>query len=369
MYTTVDENKELREKLQKYEEMLQSLLEGPFSEGTILSKMFNNMYRLSTGEQVSFTGFNIENPELSTLTPGTKVLVSKEGVIISILPEELMEKHEPTKFNFIDWDQIGGLKSQITKIRETLEYPIKYGKLYKEYGMGLSKGVVLYGPAGCGKTLIAKAIASDILRGTEITEDSFIYLKGGEMLSPYVGVAENNIKSIFDRARRYYKNTGKRCVIFIDEAEAILPSRGSRYSSDVDSTIVPTFLSEMDGFEENSTFIILATNFLNQLDAAVVRPGRIDLSLEIGRPSQEDVEDILRIYLSKTKTKDSVDNLARKFAPILVENESSRLSGAFIKNVVEKASMLALKEDVKEMGRFTRASGITLQNLIDALNY
>lgn len=366
-----EENKQLREQLHKYEEILERVLEGPQFEGIIASKIFNNRYRLLVNDRPTFA--TIADQKLISLKPGDRVMVTKDNVIASVLPEELKEKKEPPKFQFIKWEEIGGFKSQIEKIRDTIENPVKYAHLYEQYGLSASKGVVLHGPAGCGKTMIAKAIASDVLQGSQIDEDSFIYLKGGEMLSPYVGVAENNIKAIFDRARRHFKNTGVRSVIFIDEAEAILPARGSRHSSDVETTIVPTFLSEMDGFEDNATFIILATNFLHQLDEAVIRPGRIDLNIEIGRPSEVDVEDILRIYLNKTKVNGDIDKIISEFLPICTQDQYMRqMSGAWIKNIIDKAISIAIKKEVagkSMLQKMRNNQGITIDHLKQALTY
>ena len=351
--TTAEENKELRERLKEYEEMLKQILEeGEFHEGVIASNSSDGMYRIQTDGGFAF---KYADPRLGKLKEGTRVMFTKDA-IKRILPEELMLKPEPVDFKPVEWDEIGGLKSQVDKIRETIELPLKHTKLYKEYGLSPSKGVVLYGPPGCGKTMVAKAIASTLLYGFSLNEDSFIYLKGGEMLSPYVGVAENNIKSIFERARNNYKKTKTRSVIFIDEAEAILPARGSRRSSDVDSTIVPTFLSEIDGFEDNATFIILATNFANQLDPAVVRPGRIDLKIAINRPDEEDVKEILDIYLSKTKVEKNLDTAS--IAKKLYAAKKDTISGAMIKNVVEKATMSAIKRDINnKVNRFAKAFG------------
>ena len=347
-----EENQELRERLAEYEDILKKTLEGPFSEGVIKSAAFNNMYRVDKGGSVMFVPFNPKKPELAKLPVGQHVLLAK-SIIVDVLPEELTQKPDPVHFDFISWGDIGGLKSQIQKIRDTIELPILQAHRFKKYGLSPSKGVVLYGPPGCGKTMVAKAIASHFLQGQQLTKDSFIYLKGGEMLSPYVGAAEANIKAIFDRARANYAKTKQRSVIFIDEAEAILPARGSRRSSDVDTTIVPTFLSEMDGFEENATFIILATNFLEQLDPAVIRPGRIDLSVEISAPTEDDSADILNIYLKKSRTYDKVEGLAKFAAKQIFRATGGRVSGAMLKGLVEKAATFAIKREIdgaKECG-------------------
>lgn len=361
--TITEENEKLREKLAQYEELLDKMLGGPFSSGTITSKTALGMLRVTGDdgkEQVLAPSPDIDE---STLIEGTRVLFSSQ-MIAYILPPELEKTPEEVKFDFIDWNQIAGVQSQVERIQEAVNAPIIYGKYYKEYGLTPCKGILLYGPPGCGKTMIAKAIASSFLKGKDITKDSFIYMKGGEMLSPLVGAAENNIKAVFNRARQNYVKNGNKSVIFIDEAEALLPARGSRRSSDVETTIVPTFLSEMDGFEENSTFIILATNYPNQLDAAVIRPGRIDLKIEIGRPTKEDAIDIFDLYLHKTKCSVNPCDLAFSASAHLFDSDKAGLaSGALIKSIVDQACLLAVKRAVKGMN-----NGVTEEDIITVID-
>lgn len=330
----------LRDKISQYEKLLEKVMDGPFMESVVISQ-YSGLYRVMVnGNDVIIP----KSPNLATNPKaGDKVMVNK-NMIISILPEELEKPVKPVEFDHITWEQIGGLKSQISQIRDAIELPIKHPDYLKRMGLEPSRGVLLYGPPGCGKTMVAKAIASAFLDGTELNPDSFIYLKGGEMLSPYVGVTENNIKSIFSRARQNYKVRKQRSVIFIDEAEAVLNARGSRRSSDVDLTIVPTFLSELDGFESNSTFIILATNFKDALDPAIIRPGRIDLRLEISRPTVEDAEDIFKIYLKGKPVSGNVDELAKKISEEAYTKFNGRLSGALIKGIVDKASYSIIRE-------------------------
>lgn len=361
--TVQEENTKLRERIKEYEEMLEKMMEGPYSSGTIVSKQAMNMFRVTSdkGDELLLT----PSPNVSTsnLKEGTRVLFN-HNMIVDLLPSELEKTPEEVKFNFIDWCDIAGVSSQVARIQEAVNAPIMYGKYYKEYGLTPCKGILLYGPPGCGKTLIAKAIASMFLRDKNITNDSFIYMKGGEMLSPLVGAAENNIKSVFRRARHNYVKTGNKSVIFIDEAEALLSARGSRRSSDVETTIVPTFLSEMDGFEENGTFIILATNHPNQLDSAVIRPGRIDLRIKINRPNMEDSVDIFNLYLSKTKcNKDPLDLAFTASEHLFSTDKAASVSGAFIKSIVDNACLCAVRRAMKGMN-----TGVTEEDIIQAIN-
>lgn len=341
--TIQEENKELRSQIKDYEKLFEKMMGGPYQSGSITSKEYKGMYRvlLDNGKETIITANNKVDKKL--LKEGARVMCNT-NVITEVLPDELEKKPEEVNFDFIDWNQIAGIKSQVEKIKEAINAPMMYGKFYKQYGLSPCKGILLYGPPGCGKTMIAKAIASTFLKDKNITKDSFIYMKGGEMLSPWVGAAENNIKSVFTRARQNYKKNGNKSVIFIDEAEAILPARGSRRSSDVETTIVPTFLSEMDGFEDNSTFIILATNYPNQIDSAVIRPGRIDMKIEIRRPIEEDAVEIFDLYLHKTKCSKDACDLASVAAKHLFNTDKvNMVSGALIKNIIDRACLTAVR--------------------------
>lgn len=361
--TTTEENKLLREKIKEYENLLEKMMGGTHESGTVASEVSSNMCRViaDTGtEKILALHPNIKK---NSVKLGVRVLFNTQ-MVVDILPFGLEKVPEEVSFDFINWNQVAGVKSQVERIQEAINAPMMYSKYYKEYGLTPCKGILLYGPPGCGKTMIAKAIASSFLKGKDITKDSFIYMKGGEMLSPLVGAAENNIKAVFERARRNYTKNHNKSVIFIDEAEALLPARGSRRSSDVESTIVPTFLSEMDGFQENSTFIILATNYPNQLDAAVIRPGRIDLKIEIGRPTEEDATDIFDLYLHKTKCSVNPCDLAFSASSHLFNSDKARLvSGALIKSIVDQASLLAVKRAVKGMN-----NGVTEEDIITIIN-
>lgn len=343
--TYQEEINALRKQISQYEELLEKVMEGPLMESVVISK-HDGLFRVmvNDNEIIIPKSPNIEKD----VKVGDKVMINNK-IVVAVLPPELEKPIKPVEFEHIRWEQIGGLKSQIQEIRDSIELPIKHPEYLKRMGIEPSRGVLLYGPPGCGKTMIAKAIASAFLDGTELNPDSFIYLKGGEMLSPYVGVTENNIKSIFSRARMNYKVRKQRSVIFIDEAEAILNARGSRRSSDVDLTIVPTFLSELDGFESNSTFIILATNFKDALDPAIIRPGRIDLRLEISRPTEEDTKDIFKIYLKHRPVHGNVDEIVKNISKEAYSRFNGKLSGAIIKGIVDKASYSVIRENKKEL--------------------
>ena len=190
--------------------------------GQIIAGPYKRRYRVQTTEGERLL---LQNPNVKETFKVGKNVICNKSLVVSYLPELLERQETPVEFKPIMWEEIGGFKSQIEAVRQAVEFPLKYAKVYKEFGIRPSKGLLLYGPPGCGKTLIAKAIATTVLEGSNITNDSFVYMKGGQMLSPYVGVAENTIKDMFSKAREHYRNHNQRVVIFIDEAEAILHIR------------------------------------------------------------------------------------------------------------------------------------------------
>lgn len=349
--TREERDRAREERLSELEDFIGKVFEGVKTVGIVEAGPHEGLYRVTSDGKTVLVPIApadvIEIPILPKI--GNSVVVCNNSILY-VLPEELHVKTEPIEFTHVDWSEIGGMKSQIQSIRDAVEIPLLYPHIYKEFNQPIMKGVVLSGPPGVGKTMIAKGIASFVLKDVpkdQIEPESFIYKKGGEMLSKYVGEAEGNIVELFESTRRYYKKTGKRSVVFIDEAEAILPKRGSRVSSDVDTTIVPTFLAEMDGFAEGGPFIILATNFYKQLDPAVVRAGRIDLKIELKRPTMEDSVEIFRIHFSKTKVED-LDIITKVAVEQLwkIPDIEKIISGAYIADVVKKAVNTAIKRNI-----------------------
>lgn len=339
-----DELANLVQSLQSSSKQIGSIVSGPFTENG------KTYYRVSSGgdQQIFSTSVKIEND----LEPGDEVAIMAEGdirVIYETVPDLLKIKKPEADFDLITWADIAGLDSQIEEIQQAIELPLKHADKAEMLNIPALKGILLYGPPGCGKTLIAKAIASRVLGENGKNPDSFIYIKGAELLSRYVGDTENSIRQIFEQSREYTKQTGSQGLIFIDEAEALLSSRGSRRSSDVDMTIVPTFLSEMDGFEGNSPLVVLSTNIPAALDSAIIRPGRIDLKIEINRPSKDDAKDVYALYLSKTEVRTKSDTLVEKAVDLVFSSHAKDMvSGSFIEKTVEYASRNSLKRHIAD---------------------
>lgn len=299
------------------------------------------------------------------LKAGDRTALDMSGsVAMKRLPRADAHRFQLETPQTITWDDIGGQEEAKEALREAIEYPVRFAETYKAHGQKPAKGALLFGPPGCGKTLLARALAASVKAG-------FLYVKGAEVLDKFVGASEANIRGLFQQARAFKAKTGRAAVIFFDEADAVLSERksGGLAFAGVDRTLVSTFLAEMDGLDDAAAFVLLATNKPDQLDPAVVREGRCDAKVKVARPDQKSADAIFRLALRGRRGDPD------KLAPFGVEAlyadtlrlfelsykgvampEYIRLrdlaSGAMIEGIVQKAARLAIKRD-RESGKLS----------------
>jgi len=251
----------------------------------------------------------------------------------------------------VSWDDVGGLDELKDELREAVEWPIKHKEAYDYVNVETPKGVLLHGPPGTGKTLIAKALA-------KMTESNFISIKGPELLSKWVGESEKGVREIFRKARQ-----AAPCIIFLDEIDSLVPRRSSGNSdSHVTENIVSQILTEIDGLEElHNVLIIGATNRLDIVDEALLRPGRFDRIIEVGNPDSKGRKHIFEIHTKKKPLEGNVD--IKKLVEI-----TDGFSGAEIASITNRAALVALKRYVSGKSQNIKEIKITQQDLIDAVD-
>ncbi|TBT85431.1 proteasome ATPase [Propioniciclava sinopodophylli] len=226
------------------------------------------------------------------LTPGQSLLADRRALVAWASVERTdVEELTLEEVPDVSWADIGGLDDQIAQVRDAVELPFRHRDLFIEFGLAAPKGVLLYGPPGCGKTLVAKAVANS-------AGSSFLNIKGPELLNKYVGETERQIRLTFARAREVAE-AGRPVIVFFDEMDSLFRTRGSGVSSDVESTIVPQLLAEIDGVESLANVIVIgATNREDLIDPAILRPGRLDVKIRLDRPGRAGAAEILGLSLT-----------------------------------------------------------------------
>jgi proteasome-associated ATPase len=337
----------------------------------------------------------------SVMRAGDSLLLEpRSGFVYERIPKTEVEELILEEVPDIDYADIGGLSRQIEQIRDAIELPYLHADLFREHELRPPKGVLLYGPPGCGKTLIAKAVANSLAKqvaartGKAEGKSYFLNIKGPELLNKYVGETERHIRLVFQRAREK-ANEGTPVIVFFDEMDSLFRTRGSGVSSDVENTIVPQLLSEIDGVESLENVIVIgASNREDMIDPAILRPGRLDVKIKIERPDAEAARDIFSKYLTEGLPLHA-DDLAehggsratavdamiqRSVERMYTESEDNRFlevtyangdkevlyfrdfnSGAMIQNIVDRAKKMAIKEFLE-----TGTKGIRVQHLLTA---
>ncbi len=338
--------------------------------------------------------------ELRLRAGDSLLLDQRSGFALEKIPKAEVEELVLEEVPDIDYSDIGGLASQIETIRDAVELPFLHQELFAEHKLAAPKGILLYGPPGCGKTLIAKAVANSLAKkvadvdGRDGARSFFLNIKGPELLNKYVGETERHIRLVFQRAREK-ASEGTPVIVFFDEMDSLFRTRGSGVSSDVENTIVPQLLSEIDGVEGLENVIVIgASNREDMIDPAILRPGRLDVKIKIERPDAQAAADIFAKYLTPDLPL-SADDLAEyggspdatcaamiqaavermyseseenRFLEVTYANGDKEVlyfkdfnSGAMIQNIVDRAKKMAIKDFLD-----TGNKGLRVQHLLSA---
>ncbi len=337
------------------------------------------------------------------LRSGDSVLMdSRTGLLLEKLPRPEVEELILEEVPDISYADVGGLDDQIEAITDAVELPFLYRDLFTEHKLPAPKGILLYGPPGCGKTLIAKAVANSLAKkvaevsGDKAARSYFLNIKGPELLNKYVGETERQIRLVFQRAREKSEE-GVPVIVFFDEMDSLFRTRGTGISSDMESTIVPQLLAEIDGVETLRNVIVIgASNREDLIDPAILRPGRLDVKIKIERPGMEAAAQIFARYMTSDLPLDASeitslgggdrdkavqamiertvaemyrDDEANQFLEVTYQNGDKEImyykdfsSGAMIENIVRRAKKLAIKRVIAGDAR-----GIRTKDLLDSI--
>ncbi len=337
------------------------------------------------------------------LRAGDSVLMDiRTGLLLEKLPRPEIEEVVLEEVPDITYADIGGLDEQIEAITDAVELPFLHRELFAEHQLPAPKGILLYGPPGCGKTLIAKAVANSLakkvgeLTGNVNVRSYFLNIKGPELLNKYVGETERQIRLVFQRAREKAEE-GVPVIVFFDEMDSLFRTRGTGISSDIESTIVPQLLAEIDGVETLRDVIVIgASNREDLIDPAILRPGRLDVKIKIERPGEAAAQQIFARYLTADLPLDAADvaelgggdpgkavqaiiertvaemyraDDENRFLEVTYQNGDKEIlyfkdfaSGAMIENIVRRAKKLAIKRTLAGEGR-----GIRLADLLESI--
>jgi proteasome-associated ATPase len=336
------------------------------------------------------------------LKAGDAVLVDlRSNTAIERIPKAEVEQLVLEQVPDVTYEQIGGLKGQVEAIRDAVELPYLHADLFVEHELRPPKGILLYGPPGCGKTMIAKAVANSLAQrvaektGRDDVRSYFLNVKGPELLNKYVGETERQIRLIFQRAREKSAE-GFPVIVFFDEMESLFRTRGSGVSSDVETTIVPQLLAEIDGVESLKDVVVIgASNREDMIDPAILRPGRLDVKIKVDRPDADSAREIFAVYLherlplaeaelarhggdAEVTVREMIDRTVEKmyasdrdneFLEVTYANGEKEVlyfkdfnSGAMIENVVARAKKLAIKRLLD-----TGTRGLALDDLLTAI--
>ncbi len=382
------------------------LARGPETQGEVV--IFKEL--LADGRRALIVGRADEERvcELAEELIGIKIragehilMEGRSGLLVERIPRPEVEELVLEEVPDVTYDDVGGLDSQIELIKDAVELPYLYADLFAEHELQAPKGILLYGPPGCGKTLIAKAVANSLAKrvaektGNESTRSYFLNVKGPELLNKYVGETERQIRLIFERAREKSEE-GVPVIVFFDEMDSLFRTRGTGISSDIESTIVPQLLAEIDGVESLRNVIVIgASNREDLIDPAILRPGRLDVKIKIERPNEQSAKQIFLQYLTPSlplsaeelkrakndrklcidtminravETMYSVDD-ENRFLEVTYQNGDKELlyfkdfsSGAMIENIVRRAKKLSIKRQI-DGGE----PGIGTQDLVDSI--